>query len=62
MNNFASFYTQSIKDKIRKIKKGKYKGQRGIIKHRNLTIPGQTYYQQPGKSDAPSASTYTVRG
>ena len=63
MGNFATFFTQSIKDKTRKVKSGKYKGHPGAIKpKRNIQLPGVTYYSNPGKSDAPSSSTFLTKG
>lgn len=61
MNNFATFYTQAVKDKLRKVKRGKYRGQLNNIKPNGaLRLPGPAYFAAPGKSDAPSASTYKV--
>lgn len=62
MNNFATFYAQSVKNKTRKIKRGKYKGQSGSINNRDIKLPGPAYHPQPGKSDAPSASTFKSVG
>ena len=62
MSNFADFYTRAIKDKNRKIKKGRYKGQSGSLKSKELKLPGPAYHPQPGRSDAPSASTFMPKG
>lgn len=63
MNNFASFYTQSVKDKLKKKTKGKYRGQSNIRnKKTDLTIQGPVYNPHPARSDAPSASTFVSRG
>lgn len=63
--NFAEFYSNSVKEKNKKIKKGKYRGQPKSVKSKNLSIPGSTftsYVGQPSLIQAPSANTYTVRG
>ena len=61
--NFATFFTRSMKDKTRKIKKGRYRGQPGSIKDsKKLQLPGNMFYRNPGNSDAPSASTFTLGG
>lgn len=61
MNNFSTFYTQAIRDKQKIVKRGKYKGQRRSIKSKDLPVPGLAYHN-PMSSQAPSASTYTIRG
>ena len=58
--NFTTFFGQAMKDKNRKIKKGRYKGQPGSLKSKKLDLPGPGYHINPGLSDAPSASTYKV--
>lgn len=63
--NFSTFYSQAVKDKSKRLKKGKYKGQLKSVTHMrsdNITLPGVAYTAQPSKNQAPSASTYTVRG
>lgn len=60
--NFAVFYANAIKDANRKRKKGKYKGHRIKSKHKNLPLPGPAYIPSANKLQAPSASTYTIRG
>ncbi len=61
--NFATFYTQAIKDKNKKITKGKNKGQSSMIdKSKDIHLPGPMYYKVPAKSSAPSASTFVARG
>jgi hypothetical protein len=62
--NFSTFYTQAIKDKAKKIKKGKYRGQSKSLKSDGMQrLPGPAYYAQPGgRSDAPSASTFKTVG
>lgn len=61
--NFATFFAQSMKDKTRKIKKGRYKGQPSSIKAtKKLQLPGPMFYRNPGNSDAPSASTFAAQG
>jgi len=59
---FASFFTQAMKDKQKKVKKGKYKGQNRSIKTKDLPPPGPAYQKSPGGSDAPSASTFSLKG
>ncbi len=59
--NFATFFAQAIKDKTHKRKRGKYKGQYKSLR-KDLPMPGPGYISQPGKTQAPSASTYAVRG
>ena len=60
--NFSTFYTQAMRDKNVKTKKGKYKGQPKKDNTRPLRMQGPPYYQAPGKTDAPSSSTYVVGG
>ena len=63
--NFATFFAQSVKDRSRKIKRGKYKGQfRGIKSKPDLQMPGPAYHPEASASklNAPSASTYVERG
>lgn len=58
--NFATFFAQSMKDKTRKIKKGRYKGQPSSIKaSKELHLPGPIYHTAHASS-APSASTFKV--
>jgi len=62
-HNFASFYTQAIKDKKKKIKKGKYKGQERSISKKDLPrTAGLTYKPKFDQNDAPSVSTFSVKG
>lgn len=57
---FSSFYADAVKDKLRKVKKGKYRGS-SVNKHEKIMrLPGVPYYPTPGRSDAPSSSTYKV--
>ncbi len=61
--NFATFFAQSMKDKTRKIKKGRYKGQPSSVKaSKKLQLPGPMFYRNPGNSDAPSSSTFIAQG
>lgn len=61
--NFATFFAQSVKDKTRKIKKGRYKGQPSSIKAtKKLQLPGHMFYRNPGNSDVSSSSTFTAQG
>lgn len=61
--NFASFYTQAQKDRQKKIKKGKYKGQMKGITSKELSPPGPAVFKKTfNRSDAPSASTFSVKG
>jgi hypothetical protein len=61
--NFATFYRQSIKDKIKKVKRGPYKGQLASVKDsKRLQLSGPVFYKTPGRSDAPSADTFVSRG
>jgi hypothetical protein len=62
-NNFASFYTRAMKNKKKKIKKGKYKGQMKGTTSQDLAAPGPAVFQKTfDRLHAPSASTYTVKG
>jgi hypothetical protein len=61
--NFATFFTQAVQDKTRKIKRGRYKGQSGGVKtKKTLVPPGEMFYRNPAKSDAPNASTFVAQG
>jgi hypothetical protein len=61
--NFSTFYTQALKDKAKKFKRGKYKGQSKSLKSDGMQrLPGPTYSPNPAHSDAPSASTFKTVG
>ena len=62
MENFATFYANSIKNKNKKVKKGKYKGQRRAVIKKDLQLPGYMHYNDPSSSTAPSSSTFTTKG
>ena len=55
INNFASFYTQAMRDRSRKIKRGKYRGQmRGFTAKDLKSRDGMVHYKQPGQCDDPN--------
>jgi hypothetical protein len=62
--NFATFYAQAMKEKNRKVSKGKHKGQEKSIfkKKRELQMPGSLYYHDSNGSHAPSGSTFVAQG
>ena len=63
--NFATFFAQAVKDRSRKVKRGKHKGQYMSFKQKaDLQLPGPAYHADPSSSklSAPSASTYVTRG
>lgn len=58
MKKFNKLYSDLIKNR-NSTRKKQEKQQKNMQK---LRTQGVTYYPNPGKSDAPSSSTYTVRG
>lgn len=62
IRNFASFFAQAVQNRGKKIKKGKYKGQMRGITSKELKTPGAIHYKTPRSTDAPSSSTYMVKG
>lgn len=64
--NFATFYADAIKERGKKARKGKFKGQRGqhgtSVKNNALIRPVVPYNANPPSSDAPSASTFLQHG
>lgn len=63
MESFATFFDRAMKNKNKKIKKGKYKGQnRAITKKDDMPLPGPTYRTTPRIGDAPSSSTFVTKG
>lgn len=58
----STLYTQSSKERIRRKKKGLYKNNTPTTHNPILNLPAPIRYKRPGTSDAPSASTYPVKG
>lgn len=62
-NNFASFYTRAMKDKKKKTKRGKYKGQMKGTTSQDLAPPGPPVFQKTfNRLDASSGSTFSLKG
>ena len=64
--NFSKFYADAVREREKKAKKGKYRGQRGAhstsVHNQALVRPNMPYTAQPAQSQAPSASTYMQKG
>jgi hypothetical protein len=63
IESFSAFFDRAMKNKNKKIKKGKYKGQnRAITKKDDIPLPGPKYRVTPRSGDAPSSSTFVTKG
>ena len=64
--NFSKFYADAIREREKKAKRGKYRGQRGLnsnsVRNQAMVRPNVPYNASPTNSGAPSSSTYMVNG
>ena len=61
--NFATFFAQAIRERTKKVKKGKFRGNLGsMVKNQALIQPAMPYTAQPSQPGMADVNAYTGKG